>query len=215
MMSRLKRILLETKISRIWMISVIAISLIMFGLYFSYAMFTVSAEKENAISIVTGNLTASLTITGTDEVTIPDETTSFTIPANSTQTITVTITSNNSIDSKMNFYYIGDLPSGVTIGYVAVDGYNIPPSATGTTLTSKGSAGSSNVYQIKIKNITTSSQNITFGSQMGLSYNDLSLPSNGHVIPEQQNETVADTVLAGNTTYDDGVDTFITVSTIL
>ena len=58
----MKKLLLETSFSKIYMLGVILISLLVIGGYFSYAMFTVSKEKNNAISIVTGNLTYKLTV---------------------------------------------------------------------------------------------------------------------------------------------------------
>ena len=48
------------------------------GSYFSYAMFTVSKEKENAISIITGNLTYKLEVDGV-------ESNSLTIASNTTK----------------------------------------------------------------------------------------------------------------------------------
>ena len=46
------------------MIVMIIITLLIVGGYFSYAMFTVSKEKSNAIRIVTGNLIYKLTVDG-------------------------------------------------------------------------------------------------------------------------------------------------------
>ena len=193
---KLKKILLETNISKIWMVCVIMAAIIMIGTYFSYAMFTVSAEKKDALSIATGNLTASMTITGYSATTIPAGTRSVTIPANSTKTVLVTITSNNSISARFNFYYVGTLASGVTIGYTDASGFNTPPAATGTTLNAKGSTGSSVIYQVVLKNTTTSSQTVTFGAQMGLSYNNLNLPSNGHVVPKYNFDTLLERLVA-------------------
>ena len=47
----MKKILLETSFSKIYMIVMIIITLLILGGYFSYAMLTVTKEKENAISI--------------------------------------------------------------------------------------------------------------------------------------------------------------------
>ena len=49
----MKKLLLETSFSKIYMIVMIIVTLLILGGYFSYAMFTVSKEKGNAISIVT------------------------------------------------------------------------------------------------------------------------------------------------------------------
>ena len=84
----------------------------------------------------------------------------------------------------------------------------------GSNLTASGSAGSSNTYKIRVKNGSSSSVTITLGVSVGLDYNDLSLPSNGHLFEEAQDPTVAEVVLAdqgeNGDTYDDDVDTFIT-----
>ena len=52
----MKKLLLEIGFSKIYMTVMIIITLLIIWGYFSYAMFTVSNEKSNAISIVTGNL---------------------------------------------------------------------------------------------------------------------------------------------------------------
>ena len=58
----MKKLLLETSFSKIYMIVMIVITILIVGGYFSYAMFTVSRERSNAISIVTGNLIYKLTV---------------------------------------------------------------------------------------------------------------------------------------------------------
>ena len=60
----MKRLLLETSFSKIYMIVMIIVTLLILGGYFSYAMFTVTKEKSNAISIVTGNLDYKLEVDG-------------------------------------------------------------------------------------------------------------------------------------------------------
>ena len=82
----MKKLLLETSFSKIYMLGVILISLLVIGGYFSYAMFTVSKEKNNAISIVTGSLTYELLVDGTKSTTL-------TVPANTTKEFTITLKS--------------------------------------------------------------------------------------------------------------------------
>ena len=60
----MKKLLLETSFSKIYIIVMILISILLIGGYFSYAMFTVTKEKSNAISIVTGNLDYKLEVDG-------------------------------------------------------------------------------------------------------------------------------------------------------
>ena len=203
----MKRLLLETSFSKIYMIGMIIITLLVVGGYFSYAMFTVSKEKSNAISIVTGNLTYKLEVDGS-------EGNKLTIGSGETKEFTVTLSNPNNRTARFNFYYIGSLPSGVEAGYKTGDGINIPMEAVGSNLTASGSAGSSNTYKIRVKNGSSSSVTVTLGVSVGLDYNDLSLPSNGYLFEEYQGEPVADVVLnnpgPNGDTYDDGVDTFIT-----
>ncbi len=204
----MKRLLLETSFSKIYMIGMIIITLLVVGGYFSYAMFTVSKEKSNAISIVTGNLTYKLEVDGS-------EGNKLTIGSGETKEFTVTLSNPNNRIARFNFYYIGSLPSGVEAGYKTGEGINIPMEAVGSNLTASGSAGSSNTYKIRVKNGSSSSVTVNLGVSVGLDYNDLSLPSNGHLFEEAKLEgPVADIVLddpgPDGDTYDDGTDTFIT-----
>ncbi len=45
----MKKLLLETSFSKIYIIVMILISILLIGGYFSYAMFTVSKEKSNPL----------------------------------------------------------------------------------------------------------------------------------------------------------------------
>ena len=202
----MKKLLLETSFSKIYMLGVILISLLVIGGYFSYAMFTVSKEKNNAISIVTGSLTYELLVDGTKSTTLS-------VPANTTKEFTITLNNINNRTARFNFYYVGTLASNVTAGYKTGDGINIPPEAKGINLEKSGTSGSSNTYIIKVSNNTSSSKTINLGVQVGLDYNDLTLPSNGHLFGLAPKETVADYVLdpgPNGDIYDDGTDTFIT-----
>ena len=202
----MKRLLLETSFSKIYMIVMVIITLLILGGYFSYAMFTVSKEKGNAITIETGNLVYDLTVDG-------EKSNKLIVGANETKEFTVTLSNSNNRKARFNFYYEGSLPSGVEAGYKSGAGFNTPPSEVGTNLEKSGTVGSSNVYTIRVANNSSSSVTITLGVGVGLDYNDLSLPSNGHLFEEAKKETVADYVLEpgeNGSTYDDGEDTFIT-----
>ncbi len=95
----MKKILLETSFSKIYMIVMIIITLLILGGYFSYAMFTVSKEKSNAISIVTGNLEYELLIDG-------EESNILTVPSNTVKDFTITLSNPNNIKARFNFYYL-------------------------------------------------------------------------------------------------------------
>ena len=208
----MKKFLLETSFSKIYMIVMIIITLLILGGYFSYAMFTVTKEKSNAVSIVTGNLTYKLEVE-------ENETNTLTVPANSRKDFIVTLSNPNNRIARFNFYYLGDLADGVDIGYIEKDEFNVPPTETGINLEKVDTTGSSNTYIVRVANTTGSEISIELGVSVGLDYNDLELPENGHLFEEIHYQTVSETLLTSNlgngSTYDDGVDTFITVSTIL
>ena len=155
--------LLSFSFSKIYMVVMVLISLLVVGSYFSYAMFTVSKERSNAISIVTGNLIYDLTIDGEDKE-------SLVIPANTTMEFTVTLSNPNNRIARFNFYYLGNLPDGVSAGYIVEENFNIPPEEVGMNLEKNGTSGSSNTYKIKVTNASESSVTINLGVSIGLDY---------------------------------------------
>ena len=204
----MKQILLNTKVSKIYIISVILVTLLLLASYYSYAMFTVSKERNNAISIVTGTLSYDLKVDGVN-------TNELVVGPNEEKTFSITLSNPNERMARFNFYYVGALPEGVTVGYLVDKNINIPPLAEGLNLEISGSVGASNVYKIIVTNNSNSNITITLGVGVGLDYNDLVLPSNGHLFEEIKLETVADYLLAGvgengviNTTDPD--QTFVT-----
>lgn len=202
----------ETNVSKKYVIIVLGISMLMVCSYFSYAMFTVSKEKQNAIKIVTGNLTYKLTVNGA-------ETTSISVPAKTSGELTVVLTNPNSRKVRFNFYYIEStaIKENISIGYV--DGSTEPPAATGTTY----AAGQSVTYKIKVTNTSSGIIKIPFGVKAGLDYNDLELPTNlgsGQTAKTfskftKAKTTIADYLLAdssNNPNTSDADQTFITGS---
>ena len=123
----MKKILLETSFSKIYMIIMVIITLLILGGYFSYAMFTVSKEKSNAISIVTGNLTYELLVDG-------EESNALTVPSNTVKDFIITLSNPNNIKARFNFYYVGDLSSNTKVGYITEEGTNILPDEKGINL---------------------------------------------------------------------------------
>ena len=169
--------LMKTDVSKVYIMGVAIFCLLLLGGYFSYAMFTVNKEKNRAISIVTGTLEYELKVND-------NKTNIITVPGNSNATYTINLNNINSRDARLNFYYIGDLPSGVDAGYIVEEGTDTPPGEKGEVFSKAGSNGDKKVYKIKVVNSTGSSININLGVQIGLDYNDLSLPSNGHLFDE-------------------------------
>ena len=182
---------MKADISKFYILGVGIICLLLLGGFFSYAMFTVSKEKDNAISIITGNLTYKLTVDGNEGNTL-------TVPKNTTKEFIVTLSNPNNRAARFNFYYIGDLADGVTVGYVPVKGVSTPPDEKGINLETSGTSGSSSIYRIQVKNSSDSEITIALGAGVGLDYNDLSLPSNGHLFNEIELDEGAKKVLADN-----------------
>ena len=203
----MRKILLETSFSKIYMIVMIIITLLILGSYFSYAMFTVTKEKSNAISIVTGNLTYKLLVDGSSDGN------TLTVEPNSSKEFIVTLSNPNNRVARFNFYYIGDTPSNVSVGYINEEGYSITPDKEGINLEKNGTSGSNNTYKIRVSNYTDSSFSLTLGVEVGLDYNDLSLPNNGRLFNEYEVVNVSEVLLStipNTSQYNDGVDTFIT-----
>ena len=202
----MKKILLETSFSKIYMIVMVLISILVVGGYFSYAMFTVTKEKSNAISIVTGNLTYKLEVDG-------EESNILSVPGNTTKEFIITLSNPNNRVARFNFYYVGSLASNVTAGYKIENSINIPPVETGINLEKIGTAGSSNTYKIRVVNDSSSSITITLGVSVGLDYNDLALPSNGHLFEEYEGVELYKVLLKdeeNNINTSDREQTFIT-----
>ena len=203
----MKRLLLETSFSKIYMIGMILITLLVVGGYFSYAMFTVTKEKSNAISIVTGNLTYELLIDG-------EEGNTLTVPSNTVKDFTITLSNINNRIARFNFYYIGDLASNTKVGYIAEEETNTLPDEKGINLEKADTTGSSNTYIIRVINNSGKSVTVNLGVSVGLDYNDLSLPEKGHLFEEITHKGEVGTVVLSNISkdniYDDGVDTFTT-----
>ena len=201
--------ILSFSFSKIYVIAMILISLLVVGGYFSYAMFTVTKEKSNAISIVTGNLTYKLIV---DE----EEINTLTVPANSRQDFMVILSNPNNRIARFNFYYLSDLADGVDIGYIEKEGVNTPPSSTGINLEKVDTTGSSNTYIVRVANTTGSEISIELGVSVGLDYNDLELPSNGHLLRKiTSTGTVAEVIeddIMNRLNSEDPEQTFVTGS---
>ncbi len=203
----MKKLFLEVSFTKMYIIVMIIVILLVLGGYFSYAMFTVTKEKNNAISIITGNLIYTLTV---DDV----ESNTLTVPSNTVKDFKVELSNPNNRIARFNFYYLDDLPASTKIGYIKEEKTNTLPSEKGINLEKTGTSGSSNTYVIRVINNSGSSVTINLGVEVGLDYNDLSLPSNGHILEEITHEGEIGTVTLSNISkdnmYNDEVDTFIT-----
>ena len=81
----------------------LAFSVILLLVSYSYAFFTISKEKSNALSLVAGNLIYQLTASEMQDGKV-------TVEANQTLQFVVNLQSNNSISSNYKLYYDGSLP---------------------------------------------------------------------------------------------------------
>ena len=161
---------LQKSISIKYAILAILVTCIAVGSYVSYAMFTVTEEKNNAISIVTGNLYYDLKVDDAASNTL-------TVPANSFKEFIITLTNTNNRTTRLNLYYVGNVSDEVDVAYIE-EGYNSIPTAAGENFTN----GASKQYKIRVSNISSSSVTVNLGVEAGLDYNDLSIPSDGHEI---------------------------------
>ena len=161
----MKKLLLETSFSKIYIIVMILISILLIGGYFSYAMFTVSKEKSNAISIVTGNLTYKMTINDED-------TNIINIPKGTIMDFKIVLSNPNNRKARFNISY--KEIKGVVLGYLE-ETENIPPKEEGVNLEKDKTIGSSNIYNLRVRNETSEDIEIELVVKVGLDYNDLTI----------------------------------------
>ena len=135
-------------------VSVIVVTLLLGALLllisYSYAFYTISYEKKNALTLTAGSISYTLTSGSMNERQ------EVTVGANSMLTFTVNLKSNNEIDSLYQLYYSGTLPSGVTISYKT----SVPDGVI--------EKGATEVIVLAIENTNSSSKIITIGVQGGL-----------------------------------------------
>ncbi len=144
------------------LIGVISLFLIVGG--FSFALFTTTVESRGALNIVTGNLYSLL------ESDSFSKNTTVTLQAGESKTITMTLKNVNTIHAKFNLWY--EAEEGVLVNYVS--GGDDPPTEVGYVIDSS----KVKTYKIKMVNNTSSSQEVKFGSDVGLYNQTLDFPSN-------------------------------------
>ena len=181
----IKRLLLETSLSKIYIIGVILVSLLIIGSYFSYAMFTVTREKNNAISIVTGSLDYKLTVDG-EEVNV------LTIPAGAIRNFEVELSNPNDRIARFNLSY--KEVEGVELGYLS-SSESIPPEVKGINLEKSGTNGSSNIYNLRVRNETGEDIEIELIVKVGLDYNDLEIDQGASIIGEYEDILLKDYIM--------------------
>ncbi len=143
-------------------------------MYSSYALFSTNQISKSAITIKAGTMNGTIKVDKT-------ATNKLILAAGGKQTFTVTLENLNAIEGKFLPYYIGNLPDGVTFGYIEETGVDVPKESL------IGKNGKK-TYSIYFENKSNSSVTITLGVQGGLSNQPLSLPSNGKMIPKTEKE---------------------------
>lgn len=131
----------------------------------SYAFFTVSKVKGDAINIIAGSLNYLLTSDSLNDSQV-------TVGSNQAMFLDFTLTSQNSFESKYQVYYTGNLPSGAKVLY---QGNN-------TTMGNIGIVGNKMTMKIVIENPTSSSFTIMFGVKGGYTKNVLELENGQNAI---------------------------------
>ena len=171
--------LFKVSVSKVYVMYLLILTVFVVGTYSSYAYFTVNKEKKNAIKMITGNLIGELKVDG-------ETNDKLVVPANTSKSFTIELINKNNRSARFNFYYKGSLKEGVEVGYIQNDGYNTMPSEKGVNLEANGTLGYYQKYRIKVKNNTSDSITIPIGYSVGLDYNDLSLPNDGHLFGEMK-----------------------------
>ena len=174
-----------------YVVYLLLLTIFIVGTYSSYAYFTVNKEKKNAIKMVTGNLTGSLLIDG-------EEANTLVVDGGSSKVFSVKLINKNEKKARFNLYYKGNY-NNIEIGYSKGEGLNNPPNSTGVNLEANKTLGYFESYKIIVRNKSTSKVEIPLEYQVGLDYNDLTIPSDGHVIEEIKELTGVETLLVNYT----------------
>ncbi len=158
--------LADTKISTSYLFILLGVCALMMTGYFSYAWFTVQGVQQ--YSVVTGNLSGSITI-GANSVAIEGAGTISYTPATDSETVTITVTNSSDRTVKNSIYYYTLSDSSIGIGYTS-DSPTIP-TVEGVSV----EKGKTLTYKIKING--SKGKAVKIGSSMGLSNSNLTLPS--------------------------------------
>ncbi len=158
--------LADTKISTSYLFILLGVCALMMTGYFSYAWFTVQGVQQ--YSVVTGNLSGSITI-GANSVAIEGAGTISYTPATDSETVTITVTNSSDRTVKNSIYYYTLSDSSIEIGYTS-DSPTIP-TVEGVSV----EKGKTLTYKIKING--SKGKAVKIGSSMGLNNSNLTLPN--------------------------------------
>ena len=177
--------LADTKISTSYLFILLGVCALMMTGYFSYAWFTVQGVQQ--YSVVTGNLSGSITI-GANSVAIEGAGTISYTPATDSETVTITVTNSSDRTVKNSIYYYTLSDSSIGIGYTS-DSPTIP-TVEGVSV----EKGKTLTYKIKING--SKGKAIKIGSSMGLNNSNLTLPNGTTAFSLLKDPTGAETLIA-------------------
>ena len=177
--------LADTKISTSYLFILLGVCALMMTGYFSYAWFTVQGVQQ--YSVVTGNLSGSITI-GANSVAIEGAGTISYTPATDSETVTITVTNSSDRTVKNSIYYYTLSDSSIEIGYTS-DSPTIP-TVEGVSV----EKGKTLTYKIKING--SKGKAIKIGSSMGLSNSNLTLPSGTTAFSLLSEPSASETLIA-------------------
>lgn len=172
-------------VKKIYFILIVLVVLVLVVASFSYAMFTYSTTKQNAVNIKTGTIDVSMTSTqfvNSNQVVVD---------ANSTKNFDILITNNSGTDAKYNLYYtLSNNLQNVDVNYT-IKG-DTPPDKNGAIISKVGNDGYTRNISIYINNPNSSSVTVSFGVGAGLSNKDLAIPNGANVLTKAGTEFVYD-----------------------
>ena len=177
--------LADTKISTSYLFILLGVCALMMTGYFSYAWFTVQGVQQ--YSVVTGNLSGSITI-GANSVAIEGAGTISYTPSTDSETVTITVTNSSDRTVKNSIYYYTLSDSSIEIGYTS-DSTTIP-TVEGVSV----EKGKTLTYKIKING--SKGKAIKIGSSMGLSNSNLTLPSGTTAFSLLSEPSASETLIA-------------------
>ncbi len=205
----------EVTPKKFYLLLVVAITLLLVIGYTSYAILSVTLEKQNTLNIVTGSLNTAMKVDGAEEMEEASGEIQETrgkyvvsVEADTVKSVTVTLQNINAIDARFLLYYLGTLPEGVKVGYQA--NTSVPPVADGIDLGKYQSGNDTSTYRIVIQNDSDHKVSITLGNSVGLAGKQLDPPEMATFFTEVLDGNPGATLLrakanAIGTSYLDGV----------
>lgn len=104
----------------------------------------------------------------------------------------VVLSNPNNISARFNIAY--KEREGVVLGYIETS-ENIPPTDTGINLEKDGTAGSSNIYNLRVRNETSEDIEIELVVKVGLDYNNLTIDEDKRTIGKYENILLRDYIM--------------------